>query len=116
MPLLPCFLISTHLKQANNVWKRVKIRPPKALRVIGDDEKGKAVTDQRAIYSCESSVTLSTERLDCKLQARPPIREGARKMNKETVRLKEEVKSDHGPQRGARHLAWQSAARMKCNS
>jgi hypothetical protein len=63
------------------------------------------VSDETVINSYESSATLTTDRLQYKLQARPLVREGAprRRAKQFSVKRKEKVKSGHGPQRGARN-------------
>jgi hypothetical protein len=63
------------------------------------------------MYGYESSATLTTDRLQHKLQARPLVREGAprRRAKQISGKRKEKVKSGHGPQRGAptpRHTDW----------
>jgi hypothetical protein len=60
--------------------------------------KGNAVvSDETAIYGYKSSATLTTARLNYKLQTRPLVREDAPRQ-----RAKErKEKSVHGPQRGS---------------
>jgi hypothetical protein len=63
------------------------------------------VSDETVIYGYESSVTLATDRLHYKSQIHPLVREGAQRRGAKQFsgKRKEKVKSDHGPQRGARH-------------
>jgi hypothetical protein len=60
------------------------------------------VSDKTAIYSYESSATLTTDRLHYKLKTRSLVREGAprRRTKQFSCKRKEKVKSGHGPQRG----------------
>jgi hypothetical protein len=62
------------------------------------------ITDETVMYDYESSATLTTDRLQYKLQTRPLVREGApkRRAKQFSDKRKEKVKSGHGPQRGAR--------------
>jgi hypothetical protein len=57
------------------------------------------------MYGYESTATLTSDGLHYKLQTRLHVREGApRRRAKQFFRQrKEEVKSGHGPRRGARH-------------
>jgi hypothetical protein len=57
------------------------------------------------MYGYESSATLTTDRLHCKLQTRPLVRHGAprRRAKQLSSKRKEKEKFSHGPQRGARH-------------
>jgi hypothetical protein len=62
------------------------------------------VSEETVMYGCESSATLTTDRLQCKLQTRPLVRGRPRRREKQfSDKRKEKVKSGHGPQRGARH-------------
>jgi hypothetical protein len=63
------------------------------------------VSDEAVMYGYESSATLATNRLHYKLQTRPLVREGTprRRVQQFSGKIKEKVKSGHGPQRGARH-------------
>jgi hypothetical protein len=68
--------------------------------------KGKPVVSGKTVmYGYESSTTLTTDRLHYKLQTRPLVRAGAPKRRAKQFSgiRKEEVKSRHGPQGGARH-------------
>jgi hypothetical protein len=60
------------------------------------------VSDETVMYGYESSATLTTDRLDYKLQTRPLVREGAprRRAKQFSDKRKEKVKSGHGPQTG----------------
>jgi hypothetical protein len=62
------------------------------------------VSDETVIYGYESSATLTTDRLQYKLQTRPLVREGApkRRAKQFSGKRKGKVKSGHWPQRGAR--------------
>jgi hypothetical protein len=62
------------------------------------------VSDETVMYGYESSATLTTDRLQYKLQTRPLVREGAprRRVKQLFGKRKEKEKSGHGPQRGAR--------------
>jgi hypothetical protein len=57
------------------------------------------------MYGYESSATLTTDRLQNKLQTRPLVRQGAprRRAKQFSGKIKEKVKFGYGPQRGARH-------------
>jgi hypothetical protein len=63
------------------------------------------VSDETVMRGYESSATMIADRLNYKLQTRPLVREGApRRRAKQLLgKRKEEEKSCHGPQRGARH-------------
>jgi hypothetical protein len=63
------------------------------------------VSDETVIYSHESSATLTTDRLQYKLQIHPLVREGAQRRSAKQFsgKRKEKVKPGHEPQRGARH-------------
>jgi hypothetical protein len=63
------------------------------------------VSDETVMYGYESSATLTTDRLHCKLQTRPLVREGAprRSAKQFSGRRKEKVKFGHGPQKGVQH-------------
>jgi hypothetical protein len=68
-------------------------------------KRNPVVSDERVMHGYESSATQTTDRLHYKLQTRPLVREGAprRKAKQLSGKRKEKVKSNHGPQRGARH-------------
>jgi hypothetical protein len=61
------------------------------------------VSDETAMYSYETSATLTTDRLHYKLQTHPHVREGAPRRGAKLFsgKRKEKVKSGHGLQRGA---------------
>jgi hypothetical protein len=63
------------------------------------------VSDEILMYGYESPATLTTDRLHCKLQTRPLVREGTprRRAKQLSGKRREKVKSGHGLQRGARH-------------
>jgi hypothetical protein len=63
------------------------------------------VSDETVMYGYKSPATLTTDRLQYKLQTRPLVREGApkRRAKQFSGRRKKKVKSGNGPQRGARH-------------
>jgi hypothetical protein len=63
------------------------------------------VSGETVMDGYESSATLTTDRMQYRLQARPIVREGAtRRRGKQfSGKGRENEKSGHGPQRGARH-------------
>jgi hypothetical protein len=60
------------------------------------------VSDERVMYGYESSAYLTTDRLHYKLQTCPLVREGTpeRRANQFSGKIKEKVKSSHGPPKG----------------
>jgi hypothetical protein len=50
------------------------------------------VSEETVMYGCESSATLTTNRLHCKLQTRPLVREGAQGEEKSNFPTKERKK------------------------
>jgi hypothetical protein len=77
--------------------------------IPGSHKRGRkgtpVVSDETVMYGYDFSATLTTDRLHYKLQTRPVVREDAprRRAKQFYGKRKEEVKSGHGPQKGARH-------------
>jgi hypothetical protein len=58
------------------------------------------VSDETVIYGYGPCATLTSDRLHCKLQTRPLVRDGALHDETRTCQTEENLKSGHWPQRG----------------
>jgi hypothetical protein len=71
--------------------------PPASRKRRG--EGNPVVSDETVMFGYESSATLTTDRVHCKLQTRPLVREGAptRRAKQLSGKGRKKEKSGHGP-------------------